>query len=883
MADLLRAVTIDPVRGAPIVRLDLGSLGVTGGGMATLQGTLNLGGVTPQLQTASAGRPRRAPRAVGRTDQARQMSGTWRVRGTTYADAVARVEDLLAAVGDGTDGTFLEHAPWGHATPAYHRLVGPGQWTSNYNARQFNQVLGWEFSLSWPVEIDAYGLPWDIYDDWTVTTLDEWDLITNTGVFTIDGPGAAGPNQSGTVLMIHKGRNAGKRAVDEVIVDFVWDADYTSIEAVIGRDDTTGDYLAARWVSGGTLSVLPFTSGSYGSALATQALTAPVVGDRYSLRLNKTRTQVTADVWNDGLPNPQGQTSAQRGSSATVKLSLTDSVKYRGRPGIRTVSTAAARTLLGFYRRPFTWLLPTGKPSTVMLDGLPGTDGSPDHLLDITFQPDYIAAQQIDWVLAAFGARARLQNLFWNGAFDSGLGNAAGVTLTSGVGGLTASGAGSTLTKNALEVTSLNGIGRGVSFTSAGLTGGVANQQRLWREVVPGQPITMELELNGGGYAFQYELLLGHVVTFPSGGPGTDAATTSTQVLPADSDWHKNQVTWVPGVTVPGFSATLRMVAAADNSSRKLKIRNVKIFDANGDPLKVPVRGGLAPFGPLLPSGGDLFQAGPDIVAVPQEDGSASIPGAPPVLSAVGVSPQCSVSWILDPSLAPDLEFRRPMVFEAYVTLVVPSTWLSPMIRGSLWSPDAMTSVVRRQYLQPHGSTGRAIVPPTSGSRRRTYKLGMFTLPSRQGRQRFEVELGSAGGSGTGKIERVVLVPVTHRASLPTGRAPDSAYPTFLPVQATINNREVARVIRCDLSTGFVVERDWRMRSDEGSVGGEPLTAPSGDSSLLVWGVQGVPDDPTSDAHSEGIPGSSDGTTFNPVYIHAAITPRYGVAAITQT
>lgn len=277
--------------------------------------------------------------------------------------------------------------------------------------------------------------------------------------------------------------------------------------------------------------------------------------------------------------------------------------------------------------------------------------------------------------------------------------------------------------------------------------------------------------------------------------------------------------------------------------------------------------GALNPFGILAAEGGTIsggWSAATDAAA--RDDGGD---GGTTKIADTGATSAESyiVSWNLDPNaLVDDPDFPGEMRLEIWARVEMSSTIVTPRLIASV-SPTT-ADIGAETYTLEHGSTGKILTVPSSGTRFRMVRVGTVTLPrtiaNASGtypalKLKLEAVLGS-GSSGTFGLDYAIAVPIKRRACLETGVPNDSTYGEFARVTT-----EVTKTIRSDL-VGLVSAPPAGAIYDNG-LGGELLEFEPGDNDVLVKLSSLVPDDPTSDATTEQLAHSAT--------LHFAGKPRW--------
>lgn len=884
MADRVRIVELDPVRGSARTILDLQAAN-----LYTLRGTLNLGGVAPNLQVAASSRPREAGRTYGRTDQPRTLTGTWNVVGSSEADCISRLEELISRIAASVDGRYLEWRPAAHGASAYMRLLGPAAWDGSYDAIRFAQTYSLEVALSFPIDVDARGLPWDVLDDWADSAFGEWLKIADPLELTAAVPGELRPTVNGadgdTSRWRHVGRNTPPLVNDEAIV--YYEADQLYDVAAVLSDQSADTYVTATYRealgagSNGELEVRVVVGGlDYIVELDDDggALAAPANASPYAIVLTRvTPLLFRAAVYTAGRVDPVGSVhhlliSRDVQLPRDVEPELTHRTGGHAGFSVRARAGAVAATsplvIRRFVRRPYTFrphplgnaLMPGAR--TLRLDKLPGKIDGPPADVDVRVQPlDRADAGLVPlpWANLSWAPADELENLIYNPGGDFPGGN--GVR----VGGVAGNGGGATLgpvqdLEHQAVTTSLAGDGVAWAMDPGS---GVGIESRSLR-LDAGRPITFSIEVRSlDGADMSLSIGIGDLQSPALGWVGTGAEIQSFDIFLAQpGTWTRHSVTIVPREDESNVNVVIRGNRAGQFAYRRAKLyRGLDV-----DEPRVPVLGGHRPIGQIRATN-RLSGSGPSFATF-NADGS--------YLWAYSNALE-TFEYMLAPAAGDFPDFGRPLVVEVYAELAIPfANAVAPVMALATRAADVVGAP--NVYAQPYGSVGKPLVKPTAGSPRRTYKLGVITLDPRDGRKILRLEFRDpTGGSGSaGVMHGITLAPVHARCTLPTGRAPDAAFPMFIPAQGPGTRDEIGRIIHPDLSSSYESEVS-RARSTAPSMSGEPIRLPAGRDALLdVWLVGGVPDDPTASGLSEDLLNLG-------AEVHVNVTPRYNLAALLNS
>lgn len=225
---------------------------------------------------------------------------------------------------------------------------------------------------------------------------------------------------------------------------------------------------------------------------------------------------------------------------------------------------------------------------------------------------------------------------------------------------------------------------------------------------------------------------------------------------------------------------------------------------------------------------------------------------------------------VVDPStLAADDFTTGTIDIEVWGRVELASGVVSPNLTLSL-ERNAGSAYGSPQYSQEHGSAGKLLVLPSSGTRFRLTRLGTLTMPvDPAGPVKWNVKVAGSwagGSSGNFGLDYLVFVPVRQRACGKTGVANDSSYPKFIS-----STSDTSKTIRSDLS-GLVIVAGGVWGGVDAGLGGSPIELPPGNVDMVIVLSSVVPDDPTVDT-------SSGAKEHTGVTGSLRVTPRYWLAA----
>jgi hypothetical protein len=182
------------------------------------------------------------------------------------------------------------------------------------------------------------------------------------------------------------------------------------------------------------------------------------------------------------------------------------------------------------------------------------------------------------------------------------------------------------------------------------------------------------------------------------------------------------------------------------------------------------------------------------------------------------------------------------------------------------------------RYTDEWGSTGRPLPVASVAATAPVYRwtrLGTIHIPAagaRELRLVITATVGTSSAGGQFGIARVFLNPVRQRATLPTGRAGDSTYPTW-----SSTTTETVKTSDSDLTTSSYQPATTAIGLGDRSLGGTLLELLPGTTDLLVAASAIVPDDPTATTATEYLGATIPPTATSQAAgtVHVAITPRY--------
>jgi len=216
--------------------------------------------------------------------------------------------------------------------------------------------------------------------------------------------------------------------------------------------------------------------------------------------------------------------------------------------------------------------------------------------------------------------------------------------------------------------------------------------------------------------------------------------------------------------------------------------------------------------------------------------------GSTPSINRVGItSPTAGITYTLDVAIDPSTMIRDDFTRSEIQLEVWGRVYVNTLHRAtvitSLEPVSASSGGASSRYTTEFGATGKLLAYPASGSGWYFYRLG--TLPAVvdvNNRSSYKVRLATTFANTTTStefaIDYLAIVPAKQRALTPTGRAPDSSYPSFIN-----STGSTTKTIRNDLS-GWLGTTPY----PDSGLGGQVLEIPPGDVNLFIKATLGVPD-----------------------------------------
>lgn len=218
--------------------------------------------------------------------------------------------------------------------------------------------------------------------------------------------------------------------------------------------------------------------------------------------------------------------------------------------------------------------------------------------------------------------------------------------------------------------------------------------------------------------------------------------------------------------------------------------------------------------------------------------------------------------WLIDPStLAVKDDIPAELSLEVFAVVKLSAAVVSPKLTLSA-RPNDGTSFGAERFSEEHGTAGKLLVRPSSGTARRPVRLGTVRVSTdRDRRPLWKLRIGGSwatGSTGAFGLDYLFVAVSRRRAASPVGLANDSAFPKFA---ASIS--ETTRILRHN-GSGQVAKPPNSPIADVGL--GVPVTLEAGENDVAVKLSSLAIDDPTSDATSEQL--SHTGT------LHFRVVPR---------
>lgn len=348
-----------------------------------------------------------------------------------------------------------------------------------------------------------------------------------------------------------------------------------------------------------------------------------------------------------------------------------------------------------------------------------------------------------------------------------------------------------------------------------------------------------------------------------AGGLITNSTTNPTPINPASIDF---------GSPIPGTAPALVDVDIALDASTSGSALPWALLSWWPAPTLTPKPWGPTPQGPILPPLG-FWDADLDYFGItgwsPGSAAAAGVSGAN-ALKDTTVSGGDTFAWYVDvdPSIVEPDDFTNEIKIELWARLHHSGGLTSLLCTPSAFPVYTAESAAR--YTVEWGSAGRLLPLPTSGLK--TFRLGVLSLPvDKLSRTPWRIRLDfAAGNASTGEfwMDWVASVPARGRATTPTGKANDAAYPGFMKTPTTL---AVRRRIYSNMTgaAGLDTITPDRMSPSRG-LSGSQIVIPGGRTPqvMLLTSTQ-VPDDPTVAA------GEGSGVTDQTFILNLRVQPRY--------
>lgn len=802
MADTLRLIELSP-GGRQVQVLDLQD----GDGYKHKRDTFQ---VTPPpskpRQSAHAQRYG-GGRVVGEAHDNAQLGWTSLVRGTSVPQALGRIGDLLEALEDAGIERWIEWRISSAPYPVLFEVRGPATWVPHYAFGQFDQAHSIEVDITVPVSPIAYGLSMDIWDPFDVDSDADYTTLVGAGLTATAGVGMVAT--AGALRFIHDAR--GYNYIDPAVwcgIAVPTASFGAQLFAPMVKYVDANNWLTCT-INGANVEFQVRVAGVTTTTTAAHGLTAET-GRTYFLRAQQTGSIVTVSVF-DVAPSAALTTTPLFNTlfALTPAQALVLGGGVAGKCGYN--GTWAAGALMvdfgveAFSIRSFI----TNGAAQNLNQSIPGT-APPRVRATITRS----ATTSQAFGLIAWGKAQRAHNWIWNGDFEANSTLAVQGWSTAVVANILPNGSASAL---ALNASAKRGHQSGSFTLPAAANNGVAFRMAGDCQYQHTYTARMWVRLLSG--AATVKLRLG--TSSPS-----DFADSAPLVL--TTAWQMIEVQWTTanaGVpeAIPVYaalvatSATAASVAYDEAEVYEGLLTQPPVYAAARGKGGRPVIGGFYAMG-ALPD--------PSIYLLNWTEQAPTFTGA--VLtgerclrdgSNSGVE-SYHASWLVDPSRTDPDEFSDFIQVDVYAYLAMSSTvkaYASASIQPYL-------STAYEQFGE-FGSAGRLLVAP-SALRARWYRLGTLTYETGPGAQRklLHVKLATvAGSSGVIELVKVIQVPTQRRASTPTGKTLDAAYPLFLPS----GGQGEERIVNHDLSTSWRVPGE-RLGVADISLSGSVIAPPAG-------------------------------------------------------
>lgn len=380
MADVKKLVRWPPRGGRPVTVLDLEIGGALLPGIRAVRDSWKL--EPGQRTTQATPGPSRygGERPIGDKVGNASVSATYRVRGSSVDDCLARIDQLLVQVEDARaagDVEFEWRPEFATASrSSYYRIMGPGTGRLLWTALQGAQAYSAQVEVTWPVLPKALAAPMDVYDDYSVDSIADYFFDDANAVPSIN---TGRWNYTGTNEKRWRYSARGHRYTSvEVTRKVVFGASLGTTTNRFGirlciLDDN--NYLRAFWKGSDSEARIQKVDGGTPTDLAGGTFTtSPIatVSNSYWIRMRKEGDTITFEVF-DAEPTVG---TANRIGLGTHTLSGANATKFgfgiAGEVGGYDVPQATDWRSDDLVIRAYTWRGRTG-PQRYEIKGVPGS------------------------------------------------------------------------------------------------------------------------------------------------------------------------------------------------------------------------------------------------------------------------------------------------------------------------------------------------------------------------------------------------------------------------------------------------------------------------------------------------------------------------------
>lgn len=675
----------------------------------------------------------------------------------------------------------------------------------------------------------ACGLSMDVDDLFDVDTLDtaglynlggsDWTFdVGSTSITAISGGALYGPTGSATTqYIIHSGTGHAYTDCEGIIRAVPGSTISGSRFGVILKRVDASNHLRVRVVDDGSsqLRIDKYVSGS-GTNLASTAISSRISnGTPFWVIARVEGRMVHGEYWSTA-PSPLGTPT----HTVSWQLSAADAALFgetiSGQPGIIVAWASSNAQITEYHHRPFAYKgydqSGINSPDVITLHG--GVPGDIPARCTLKIGDE----DSLTWGLFAWMPKPKPFNMLVNGDVQFAATN--GNFSASAVSGVSAAAtsvarvtsSGTYPYGNALEIVCPATTNTGTNYA-------------IHRRFKAGVTYTVSM------YAWASAATT--TVQCKLGVSGDIASSTATAL---STTWTKHTTTWTPTADVDTAYFAAVITAATATTWR---IGKCMVYEGTTEPDHYI--GGHVPWG--------VFGAGNAI------NRSASWSTSGIGLSWTGVFAGETLKYYMPAwPVCPDDHSGGTYMFKVFARMSVQSTAVELQVVAD----------VDGEYSIEHGSTGVAVDSPTTTTKYRNVFLGTFAInnpPDRFDRNLLTLSFAtnpSSSGSAVTIVDRLVIVPFTRHASYPTGLALADApqYPT-----------SALGVFEFDKTAHG---ETWPFRDSSvsafPSLGGANIMLPPGDTELLVWTADYIPN--LTDANND-YSASVDLDT----YVQASITP----------